>query len=403
MANDNFIKSVTSKDFNRFKDAIQNLINSKNLTLFNELNEKSDFLFPFVKEKIIKNFVNLIQKNNLDVVFEFSKIYSYDFEDLIIKSLLKFADEDLTDEILNLFETGTDEQKAYCAKYFSYIKDPLALELLTKNAYSSFDPLRTNCAIAFGAFGYEKIIDDMKNIIETDDDDFKKLNALQFLISYNNPDLICYIIKKAYSSPFVSNIITYLKDTHDLDTLNKYLSDNDIARIFSILIENYPENISLDSVIPYEIFNFIKLLSSKERYNQYIENIFIIAKNKFSEFSNNEIYNYDLDQDTKTEIDEILKLLSNFDFKLENLKEELDCYNNLTYRYETALNAVKIMNYSKYSEFLAYLINENKLNYVLMAQTAITLKELNKENLIDKSKIETIENKNVKALILSLL
>ena len=29
-------------------------------------------------------------------------------------------DEDLTDELLNLFENGTNDEKIYCAKYFSY-------------------------------------------------------------------------------------------------------------------------------------------------------------------------------------------------------------------------------------------------------------------------------------------
>lgn len=232
MTNYNFIKSITSKDFNQSQEAIKNLINSKNLTLFSELSEKSEFIFPFIKEKIIKNFVNLINKNNLDNIFEFTKIYSFDFESLIILSWVKFANEDLTDEILELFEKGTQEQKAYCAKYFSYIKDSLALDLLEKNAHSDFEPLRTNCAITLSSFGSGKIINDMKQIIETSDDAFKQLNALQFLTAYNNENLIYYITQKAYNNPFVVEILTSLKNFYSLEVLKKNLSIEDLSRIF---------------------------------------------------------------------------------------------------------------------------------------------------------------------------
>ena len=40
-------------------------------------------------------------------------IYCEEFQDIIVGSWLKFASEDLTDEILDLFEKGADEQKIY--------------------------------------------------------------------------------------------------------------------------------------------------------------------------------------------------------------------------------------------------------------------------------------------------
>lgn len=403
MTNYNFIKSITSKDFNQSQEAIKNLINSKNLTLYSELSEKSEFIFPFIKERIIKNFVNLINKNNLDNIFEFTKIYSFDFESLIVLSWVKYADEDLTDEILELFEKGTQEQKAYCAKYFSYIKDSLALDLLEKNAHSDFEPLRTNCAITLSSFGSEKIIEDMKQIIETSDDAFKQLSALQFLTAYNNENLIDYIAQKAYNNPFAVEILTSLKNFYSLETLKKNLSIEDLSRIFGIFIENYPENISLDTIFQYEIFDFIDLLNSKETNNQYIENILFIAKNKFVEFLNNEIYNFDLDKNTKDELKNIVNLLSQFDFNFISLKEELDFYNSKQYRYDAALSVIKEAKLEKYGKILADLINENKLDFILLSKTALVLKELNKENLINKSVIEKLDNENVKALILSVL
>ncbi|MBR6298169.1 MAG: hypothetical protein IKR34_02875, partial [Candidatus Gastranaerophilales bacterium] len=115
-----FIKNITSKDINLSKKTISDLINSSNTDNFKLLVQRADFIFPFLKERISKDFVKLVNKNNIKTLFEFTKVYSPDFEEMIVNSFLKFADENLTDEILELFETGTDEQKAYCASYFSH-------------------------------------------------------------------------------------------------------------------------------------------------------------------------------------------------------------------------------------------------------------------------------------------
>ena len=118
MPSENLIKNITSKDINISKNTIKNMIKSANIADFGLLCEKADFIFPFLKDRITSDFVKLVEEQDLKTIFEFSKIYCPDFEDLIVKSWIKFASEDLTDEILALFEEGTVEQKAYCAKYF---------------------------------------------------------------------------------------------------------------------------------------------------------------------------------------------------------------------------------------------------------------------------------------------
>ena len=118
MPETNFIKNITSKDIKLSHQTIENMIKAKDIEPFKLLCEKSDFIFPFLKERIAADFIKLIKKEDLNAVFEFSKIYCADFEDMIVNSWIKFASQDLTDEILDLFENGTVEQKAYCAKYF---------------------------------------------------------------------------------------------------------------------------------------------------------------------------------------------------------------------------------------------------------------------------------------------
>ena len=153
MPHENFIKNITSKDINLSKNTIRNMIKSASIADFKELCEKSGFIFPFLKERITNDFVKLINKDDLKTVFEFAKIYNCDFENLIVKSWLKFASQDLTDDILDLFETGTDEQKTYAALYFKYIQDPLALEYLNNLAHSGNDFLVIAAAQTLSAFG----------------------------------------------------------------------------------------------------------------------------------------------------------------------------------------------------------------------------------------------------------
>ena len=74
MSSQNFIKNITSKDINLSKNTILQMVKSVNIEDFSELCQKSDFIFPFLKERIINDFVKLINKENLNAIFEFSKI-----------------------------------------------------------------------------------------------------------------------------------------------------------------------------------------------------------------------------------------------------------------------------------------------------------------------------------------
>ncbi len=421
MRDKNFIKNITSKDFKISQNSINELIASKTTLLFEKLCASSEFIFPFIKNRIVKNFVDLIKIENLETVFEFSKIYSYDFEDIVVSSWLKFANEDLTDRILELFEKGTVEQKSYCAKYFSKINDSLALENLKKYALCDYEPLRLNCALALCAFQEEETTETAKRIIKSKDDknidEFKKLNAFLFLIAYdsfNKNNTIKYIIKNAQKSPFLINIISYLKNYYSFETLKNNLNKKELQNIFAILIDNYPENITLDTIIDYEIFEFVKFLdseSSKEESNdQFGKNLLILTKIKFSEYLENEIYSFDLDKETKKEMENIVGFLSKYNKTLndaDSIINELETYSTNQIQFEIMINIIKELNlinvFDKLAQFLADLINENKLNYILLSKTAFILKDFNKTHLINKNNIENIENENVKALVLSLL
>lgn len=393
MSSSNLIKNITSKDLNLSLNTIKTLINTSNLEDFGELCEKSDFIFPFLKKRITDDFVKLINKENLNAVFEFSKIYCEDFEDLIVKSWVKFACEDLTDEILELFENGTNEQKAYCASYFKYIQDPLSLEYLNKFAKSDFEALMLNCAKTLSVFKDETILNEMKSVIKTQDDEFEKLSAFNFICAYNGEENIKFIVQNAFSSPFLSNILSNLMDFCGIEYLKTILSEDDLIKIFQTIIEKYPEEISIDTAYYWNFIDYINLIYSFN--NQYSKNVLILAREKFKEYSTNDIYLFDFDKNTKEEIKNIAKLLNSLDltFKLN------ENYDNM--QLSACLSVIKELKLVEYCDFLIDLLNN--ANEEKTAQIVLVLKKLEKTNLINHKIIENMQNENLKAFCLSLI
>ncbi len=393
MSSNNLIKNITSKDLSLSLNTIKNLINTSNPEDFRELCTGADFIFPFLKKRITNDFVKLINKENLNTVFEFSKIYCEDFEDLIVKSWVKFACEDLTDEILELFESGTNEQKAYCASYFKYIQDPLALEYLNKFATSSFEPLMLNCAKTLNVFKDKTILNEMKNVVKTQTDEFEKLNAFNFICAYNGEENIKFIIENAFSSPFLSNILSNLMDFCGFDYLKTILGENDLIKIFQTIIEKYPEEISIDTAYYWNFMDYIDLIYSFN--NQYSKNVLILAREKFKEYSQNDIYLFDFDKTTKEEIKNIAKLLNSLDltFKLN------ENYDNM--QLSACLSVIKELELVEYCDFLIDLLNN--ADEEKTAQIILVLKKLEKTNLIKREIIENMQNENLKAFCLSLI
>lgn len=392
MTKNNFIKNITSKDSNQSQKTILEMIKSASIDSFEELCKNSDFIFPFLKDKIVNTFVKLVNKEDMAAIFKFSKIYCFDFEDIIVNTWLKFADEDLTDKILELFENGTQEQKAYCAKYFKYINDPLSLDNLYKYSYSEYTPLKINCAQALSAFHDKKIYDNMKNIVLTSADNFEKISALEFISAYKGKDAVNFVIDNAFDNPFKVQIIANLLDFNGFNHI-KNLENDKIILIFSAIIEGYPEDISLDTLGFYEILNFIKLINS---YNtQYSKNCLILAKEKFKEFYENDIYSFDLDKNSKSDLAEIYNHLKNLKIDTNNLCEELKEYN--TNRYELALRVVSELKLNKYAKQIAE--NIKNLNENFIAKAAMTLKEIGENNLIPISILNEIKDENIKAFV----
>jgi hypothetical protein len=102
------LKKLTGKNPKDFEPVAYNLINNCDIELFAELVENDDFLFDFIKNNVAKRIKNVINEKNYLNLLHFLKYYSPSYEDVIISTLVKYANEDLTDIILEKFENGTE-------------------------------------------------------------------------------------------------------------------------------------------------------------------------------------------------------------------------------------------------------------------------------------------------------
>lgn len=397
---------LISKDNKTSFEAAKAVVNSSDLETFSKLCEKSEFIFDFIKEKIVENLYLATNPENVSNIIKFTKIYNIDFEDFVIRSWVKFANEDLTDEILELFKNGTEEQKSYAAGYFYYINDPVALEYLNTFAMSDYEPLAANCARALEQFNDDNLYKKSINIVSNKEvDDFEKYKYVNFLVNYGKKDALPVLfdyLKITYTKGFAASAILYMTNFAELSE-NKNLQE--ALKVFDALISAYPEEISLETVFDFEVLNYIKYLANlaaKDNLTEcpYIKRVLLKAKNKFNLISKEDIYTFDLSKNTKKEICSISNFLDNLDIDLfHSIEEEFlsDDKDRILEAFDVVLNYGKI----EYSEKIAQAINTTPYEDVISEGVKV-LKTFNKLSLLGKDQIlEKLNNENLKALVIS--
>lgn len=314
------LKKLTGKF--GYEPIAKHLVNDCDTELFKELVESDSFLFDFVKQNVAQRIGAQVNENNYKNLIEFLKFYSPSYEDVIVSALVKYANEDLTDLMLEKFENGTDDEKTYIAKYFAKIQDPLAYEFLKKNSYSENEFLAQNCATTLGQWhdeaSYNFAIEKLK-----DEDDFEKLSAVKFLVAYGDKKAVPMIIDAMKDSAMSENIageIPYLEDIFSL------MSENfqDALLMLNYIINALGEILPLAVVLDFELFEVFEQLINKSEDSK-VAVVLINAREKFETLTENDEYIFDEDKETKNEIFDIKKLLESLNKKeLEkSLNEEL--------------------------------------------------------------------------------
>jgi len=294
-----FIKKLSGKNKGEYEQAAKEMIDNADAALFKELVDSDDFLFDFVKQNVANRLANVCNETNYKNLLKFFDYYSPFYDDFIVSTLAKYADEDLTDEILEIFETGTAPQKTYCAKYFFYIQDPLALELLRENSYTDNDSLNANCAATLGAFhdeiAYNTAIEKLKST-----DEFESLSAVKFLVMYGDKKALPELISAMKNSTLAENIageIPYLESIFEI--LSQNLSDG--LLVLNNIINGLGEILGLSCVFDYEMFDIFERLIRNAGESK-IAVVLLNAEEKFNMLTENDEYLFDEDKNTKNEI-----------------------------------------------------------------------------------------------------
>lgn len=385
------LKKLTGKNPKDFESVAYSLINNSDVELFKELVEKEDFLFDFVKKNVSNRLEKVCNESNYLNLLNFLKYYSPSYEEFIVSNLAKYADEDLTDKMLDIFENGTDDEKTYCAKFFSYIQDPLALELLEQNAFCDNSALSANCASTLATMGersaYEKALEMIKS-----DDGFVQLDGVKFLVAYGNKDAVPFIIETVKKSSFAENIAGELLYLTDLFTL---FNDNykDAMYIANLIINGLGEILSLSQVFDFQLYEFLEMIIGFPK-DSVLSVVLLNAADKFETLTENDEYLFDETKETKQEILEIKKLLSNIEFSLLYMLADGELYPESPFVY-TALDFTE--NEQKVRELLS------SVNPTVVLKALETLKRFDSITLEDKNiALSAVVDENIKNVIMAI-
>ena len=305
------LKKLTGKNPKDFEPVAYSVINNSDCELFSELVSQDDFLFDFVKQNVANRLAKVCNESNYLNLLNLLKYYSPSYEDFIVSTLAKYADEDLTDKMLEIFENGTEDEKVYCAKFFSYIQDPLAIEFLNKYAYSENLYLSGNCASTLALLGevesYNKALEMLKS-----SDDFEVLSAVKFLVAYGNKDAVADILKVMKKSSLAENIAGELLYLIDLFALYE-VSQVEALYVLNLVISALGEILGLSQVFDFQLYDFIEMIINSKFTP---ESVVVLnnACDKFNTLTENGEYLYDETKDTKQEVYDIKNLLNKIDF-----------------------------------------------------------------------------------------
>ena len=395
------IKNLTQKNEALGMEAAKSILDNSNLDAFAALCEKSDFLFDFVKDNVCKRLYNAANVTNYKNILNLFSVYDDTYADVFVKILSKFGNEDLTKELLAIFEIGSSSQKAYCAKYFEKNHNNAAIENLNQYAFSDDECLSINCIKALSACNnrtgiytaYEKL---------KSDDVFEVLKGIRFLTTYPDFSHIDDLVNVAINSSMPENAAQEIANSIDLYEFINEKQTEDRLSLLNSIINGLGEILPLGQVLYYGIFDIIRFLinQSYEEENSQISQILLNMKLKFKLFVENDEYTYDEDIETKNELKKIFVLLNNQgeDFWNEQKQLLVQELSKSERRICATLNLIKEMEEFDNVEAIVNLTNSN--NELIVCQAIEALNSIGKIEYINVNNIlKNIKNENIAAII----
>ena len=388
----NMIKKLTGKNSGEYTEAAKLLVNNSDTELFAELVKQDEILFDFVKSNVSKRIKNACNESNYRNLLNFWDYYSPSYDLMMGEVLYSYGGEGLLPEMKERFLNGSDSQKAYAAKYFSFLPNDCLRDLLPdlrSAAFSKFEGLSTNSVEILSKLR-DKV--SKNNALERlkSTDEFVQYEAVKFLTIYGAKDTLPQIIGTMKSSSLSENIaaeIPYLVPAEEL------IKSDDGILVLCNIINAIPEIIPLSAVIDYNLFEIFENLYETDLTGSSAL-LLKLAKDKFAELCANEEYLFDCNKNTKTEVFAVNNFLSQInDYKLKSLfYEEL---------YDESDFVLFAVDYAEEIEVLEGLLNSKNPTLVLKVLSVLKAKNLLNER-HKQTALENISKSELKEVISAL-
>lgn len=396
------LNDLISKDNSAAKGAAIKLLAEKDVESFKILNSKSEFLFDFIKEKILKNLIGAVNSKNCLNLFEFLKVYSPDFKGFILHPLVQFKTPEIEDKMLNFLCSGSDEEKTYATEFFTILADKTKYEKIKANLNADFEPLKIASINYLSNLGFRLEFEESLNILEDNSkDNFEKLTQVEFLAYFGDKKAFEPIYNYFINEDNSYTIANFLLDLKPFSTLIEENREDEILNILSSIILNFPDSISFEEINYYINEGLFEFLLESE--NNLSALIVFYLKNKIELILEDENYLIDLTKENKKEANIINSKLNNA-IQIFDKKETLTLGLNSINYFENILSLEIIKEENIEIIEPIYNLLEKTTNNEIIMDILYCLQNQNKlnETLINKILLKT-ENEILKAQIKSFI
>ena len=396
------LNNIISKDNSAAKEAAIKLLAEKDLESFKILNSKSEFLFDFIKEKILKNLIGAVNSENCSNLFEFLKVYSPDFKGFILLPLVQFKTPEIEDKMQKFLLEGCDEEKTYATEFFTILGDKTKYEKIKANLNADFGPLKIASINYLSNLGFRLEFEESLKILEDNSkDNFEKLTSVEFLAYFGDKKAFEPIYNYFINEDNSYTIANFLLDLKPFSTLIEENKEDEILNILSSIILNFPDSISFEEINYYINEGLFEFLLESE--NNLSALILFYLKNKTELILEDENYSIDLTKENKKEANIINSKLNNA-IQIFDKKETLTLGLNSINYFENILSLEIIKEENIEIIEPIYNLLEKTTNNEIIMDILYCLQNQNKLNeaLINKILLKT-ENEILKAQIKSFI
>jgi hypothetical protein len=398
---------LLKKDKNISQNAANNIINNIDLDAWVCLVENVDYILDFIKRNATQKLFFACNEGNIFNLFEFLNYHSPDLDEFVASAFAEFCNDEIIERMFALLEDGTNQQKAYAAKFFSMVTNSGVAELLFESSKSDYKPLANNCALALGEMNDKTSFDYYVELLSSDDE-WKVLNAAEFLSLYGNKDLILPMLRAMSNSTMSEYISSEIASFEKL--YNLFVSENEEVQelslecfdnILSGLVHVWPLSVLFDFEVKACLETLLNMVQQEGKFQKRCSPLLMKAKNRLELFKQNDEYKFDEDKNTLAELDDICGLLNSYpeefwEAQIDNLFDELDSTSSK--RVIATLNLIAEMKIDYASKYLL-----NKLDTAdekILCEIIITLSHIGGISEISNKKeiLAKIKNSNLKAI-----